>query len=110
MSGPVARVRRKKADAVVRVRTPLSPEDEKKFQKWYQEWALVAGIDPDPDNPAHKYDYRGAYRAGIAPSISPADGRYHWPSQFKDDDHPNRFVPGFGDTKHPEKGVAEMMQ
>jgi len=33
------------------------------------------------------------------------DGLYHWPSQFKSDDHPNRFVNGV-DTKYniSEKG------
>lgn len=82
----------------VRNRTQLSPDEEQAFQSWYAEKAKIAGIDPDPDNPLHKYDYRGAFKAGIEPGISPEDGLYHWPSQFKDDDHPNRFVNGV-DTK-----------
>ena len=72
--------------------------DEQKFQSWYGDWADRAGIDPDPDNPLHNYDYRAAFKAGAEPSISKEDGRYHWPSQFKEDDHPNRFVDGV-DTK-----------
>jgi hypothetical protein len=44
-------------------------------------------LDPDPDGDLHKYDYRGAFKAGFSPDI---DG--HFPSKFKDDDHPNRFV------------------
>ena len=73
--------------------------NEQKFQKWYKGWAKIAGIDPDPDNPKHLYDYRSAYMAGAYPTISKEDNRYHWPSEFKDDEHPNRFVDGW-DTKY----------
>lgn len=76
----------------------MPPDEEPKFQSWYRGWATKAGIDPDPDNPLHKYDYRGAYRAKIEPAVDSTDGLYHWPSEFKDDDHPNRFVKGV-DTK-----------
>jgi hypothetical protein len=75
-------------------RTQLSPNEEQGFQTWYKGWAEKAGIDPDPDNPQHKYDYRGAYKAQVEPSMSPEDGMYHWPSRFKAADHPNRFVGG----------------
>ncbi len=71
---------------------------EREFRRWYGEWAQKAGLDPDPDNPLHKYDYRAAYRAGAQPEIDPGDGLYHWPSEYKSDDHPNRFVGGV-DTK-----------
>jgi len=81
-----------------RKRTKLSPEKEQAFQKWYRGWADRAGIDQDPDNPLHKYDYRGAFKSGQGPEKSSEDGLYHWPSEFKDDDHPNRFVDGV-DTK-----------
>lgn len=76
---------------------PPSPDakvDEAAFQKWYQGWAQKAGIDQNPDNPAHKYDYRDAFKAGVEPTINATDGQYHWPSQFKAQDHPNRFVSG----------------
>jgi hypothetical protein len=76
--------------------------EEPKFQRWYAEWAKKAGLDPDPDNPLHKYDYRAAYRAGAVPEIDPSDKRYHWPSEFKADDHPNRFIKGV-DTKQTGK-------
>jgi hypothetical protein len=72
--------------------------DEASFQKWYRDWANRAGIDPDPDNPLHKYDYRAAFRARAEPKVDPGDGLYHWPSEFKADDHPNRYVDGV-DTK-----------
>ena len=85
------------AGIIERKRTALKPEKEKQFQDWYAQWSAKAGLDPDPDNPLHKYDYRGAFNSGLQPEIS-EDGLYHWPSQFKDDDHPNRFVAGI-DTK-----------
>jgi hypothetical protein len=66
-----------------------SPVDEAKFQAWYKEQAKKTGINENPDDPAHKYDYRAAYKAGVGPG---KDG--HWPSQFKALDHPNRFVDG----------------
>ncbi|MEE9365875.1 MAG: hypothetical protein V3W44_04225 [Dehalococcoidales bacterium] len=75
-------------------RVSLGGKDESAFQEWYAKWAKKTGIDPDPDDPRHKYDYRAAFRAGVEPSISSEDNKYHWPSQFKDPDHPNRFVGG----------------
>lgn len=80
-------------------RTKLGPEQEHNFKAWYSKIAQETGLDPDPDNANHKYDYRGAFVAGDYPKIDPADGQYHWSSKFKDDDHPNRFVDG-ADTKN----------
>uniref|UniRef100_A0A6M3K0H1 Uncharacterized protein n=1 Tax=viral metagenome TaxID=1070528 RepID=A0A6M3K0H1_9ZZZZ len=73
--------------------------DDLAFQSWYADWASKTGISPDPDDPLHKYDYRKAYSAGVEPQISPEDNKYHWPSEFKADDHPNRYVNGM-DTKY----------
>lgn len=87
------------APYVPRQRTNLSPMQERIFRQWYAEWAQKAGIDPNPDNPLHKYDYRGAFMANATPVIDSGDSLYHWPSAFKDDDHPNRFVKGVGDSK-----------
>jgi hypothetical protein len=91
-----------------RQRTSLSPQDEARFLAWYRAQAERAGLDPDPDNPLHKYDYRGAFRAGFEPSIHPEDGLYHWPSEFKDDDHPNRFVRGV-DTRAQDSEANRQM-
>ncbi|MFA5897989.1 MAG: hypothetical protein WC829_02630 [Hyphomicrobium sp.] len=71
-------------------RTELSPEEEARFRKFYASAAAANGLDADPDSPLHKYDYRGAWLHGHGPTGEP--GKQHWPSQFKDDDHPNRFV------------------
>lgn len=77
-----------------------APPDEPQFQDWYGKWSSIAGLDPDPDHPEHHYDYRSAFRAGVEPEQS-EDGLYHWPSQYKADDHPNRYV-GNLDTKTGE--------
>src|SRR3990167_765913 len=38
--------------------------DEDQFQAWYKSWAAKTGINPNPDDPQHKYDYRAAFKAG----------------------------------------------
>ncbi len=76
-----------------------APGQEKSFEQWYTDIARLTGNNPNPDDPAQKYDYRGFYRSGqsVAPDptdINPETGqpRLHFTSQFKHDDHPNRFV------------------
>lgn len=64
-------------------------QGEQKFQQWYKERATKLGLDQNPDAPEHHYDYRAAFQAGAEP-----DETGHWPSQFKDATHPNRFVDG----------------
>jgi len=84
--------------AKAKLSKPAGPDNEQSFQNWYGSWARKSGINPNPDDPKHKYDYREAYREGAKPEVSPEDGKYHWPSKYKADDHPNRFVDGI-DTK-----------
>jgi GGDEF domain-containing protein/predicted RNA methylase len=67
---------------------------ESQFRQWYAEKAAAHGLDPDPDNPLHHYDYRGAWRAGADAVVDPSDGLPHWPSEFKRDTHPNLIVDG----------------
>lgn len=74
--------------------TKLSPSEETKFQDWYAQWAQKAGLNPNPDDPRHYYDYRAAYMAGAEPQIDPADGLLHWPSEFKLEGHPRLIVNG----------------
>lgn len=46
---------------------------------WFQEFWKRYGEQPDLNS--KDYDYRAAYRAGMAPQRDPYDsGRYHWPS------------------------------
>lgn len=70
-------------------RRALTTEEEAAFQRWYAAHAARLGLDPNPDAPEHHYDYRAAFQAGAEPS---PDG--HWPSQFKGEEHPNRYVNG----------------
>lgn len=63
--------------------------DEAAFQQWYSGMATKQGLDPNPDNPMHQYDYRAAYAAGAAP-----DATGHWPSEYKMEGHPNLIVNG----------------
>jgi hypothetical protein len=79
-------------------RTALTPDEEARFRRWYAAWATRLGIDPNPDHPAHQYDYRGAFKAGAEPGFDPDSGELHWPSQWKDEGHPTRFKNGI-DTR-----------
>ena len=63
--------------------------NEDEFRKWYGGHAKKLGLNPDPDDPRHFYDYRGAYKAGAGPNESG-----HWPSQFKREGHPRMIVDG----------------
>lgn len=63
--------------------------NEAEFQSWYATIAQKQGLNPNPDDPQHHYDYRAAFRAGAMP-----DATGHWPSVFKDDQHPNLIVDG----------------
>lgn len=74
----------------VRNRTQLSPKEEIDFQNKYKVIAEKIDLNLNPDDPLQKYDYRGAYKAG---QLEP-DKFDHFPSEFKDPDHPNRFVEG----------------
>ena len=88
------------------IRTALSPAEEKKFKQWFAEWVEAGIADKDPDESYIKYDYRGAFKDGVSPEIDKGDGLLHWPSEYKDDDHPNRYVSddraggGMQDTKY----------
>lgn len=85
---------------IQRQRTPLTDNEEQEFQSWYRGVSSQLGIDQDPDHTLHKYDYRGAWKSGYNP-LDDEEG--HWPSAFKDDDHPNRIIRENGqwyDTKN----------
>jgi len=59
----------------------------KLFADWYAEHAKRLGIDADPNNPEHHYDYKAAYEAGAEP-----DATGHWPSAYKTEGHPRMYV------------------
>lgn len=55
--------------------TPLSPDDEKKFQAWKQQNA--------PQDSGEDYDFRGAFKAGLTPGPD-----QHWRDTYKKPNHP----------------------
>ena len=83
--------------------TPAPDSDE--FQQWYADVAKQYNLNPDPNDPRHKYDYRAAYDAGVrAP-----DETGHWPSVHKAPDHPNRYVDGVDTITGQPVRQAELM-
>lgn len=72
---------------------PLQQDNEQAFQQWYASRARRLGLDPNPDNPQHFYDYRAAFKAGAEPNASG-----HWPSEFKRPGHPRLVLNGI-DTR-----------
>lgn len=70
----------------------IPTQAEANFRAWYE--ANRGDLAPNPDDPEHFYDWRGAYAAGATPVIDPGDAQRHWPSEFKAPDHPNRIING----------------
>ena len=71
------------------------------FEQWYSDLAKKHDYNPNPKDWEHFYDYEGAFNAGI---MGPDEETGHWPSEFKHDFHPNRFIDqgdgSFLDSKH----------
>lgn len=63
------------------------PAEEAAFMKWFTEDAAKYGINPNPDDPLHFYDYRGAWKAGARRENDPAG---HLPDQWKMEGHPTQ--------------------
>lgn len=76
-------------------RTILQPQEEKEFSQWYQGHAKRTGTNPNPNDPEHYYDLRGAWKSGIRPT----EGE-HLPDTYKLPGHPkfsiesNYYKPG----------------
>lgn len=48
-------------------------------------------MNPNPDDPRHFYDYRGAYLGGVQ---GPDPTTRHWPSAYKLEGHPRMVLNG----------------
>lgn len=77
-------------------------EQEEAFRKWYGDRASLMGLNPNPDDPRHFYDYRQAFTQGMEPSAHRTErtmpdayvAMMHWPSLFKQAGHPNLVING----------------
>ena len=85
---------------IQRFRTKLNEPEEIQFKGWYGRLSSKLNLDPNPDSALQKYDYRGAFKEGFRLKKDK-----HFPSKFKDDDHPNRFVFEGGKILDSKKGV-----
>ncbi|MHC4605102.1 MAG: hypothetical protein ACYS6W_17440 [Planctomycetota bacterium] len=67
----------------------LTSSEEAAFQEWYARVAADQGLDPNPDDVRHFYDWRSAFLKGAV-----ADETGHFPSEFKLKGHPNLIIGG----------------
>ncbi|MDH5666535.1 MAG: helicase-related protein [Nitrospira sp.] len=74
------------------------PKQEARFQRWYKQNFADRGLNPDPDNPNHFYDYRRAFADNMQLVPDPTDldeqgrPRLHGSSKYKLPGHPREFV------------------
>ena len=72
---------------------PFAPEeDDPEFLDWYSERASKSGVSSDPYDPEQYYDYKAAYEAGAEPTYNEDSKKWKWPSEFKHDLHPDRYI------------------
>lgn len=69
--------------------TQLNEPQEDLFQEWYGKWANQLGINPNPDDPMHQYDYRGAWLNKAEPTWQPEHKQFRWDDRWKLEGHPN---------------------
>lgn len=84
--------------------TRLDLFDELQFQKWYADHAAKTNTSPNPDDPEHLYDLRGAYSAGIRGG---ADN--HLDSRWKQMGHPRTFINGRDTTTQEPVGLQQII-
>ncbi len=69
--------------------------DDPEFMDWYAPLSKKLGIDQNPDDPEHYYDYRHFYddmKAGKPGVISPDKPGGHFPSTYKTEGHPRTYL------------------
>jgi hypothetical protein len=71
---------------------------EAQFQDWYKQNFASRGINPNPDDPLHYYDYRKAFQEGMQLTPDPSDldergrPRLHGDSKYKLPGHPREYL------------------
>jgi hypothetical protein len=84
-------------------------KEDRDFNNWYNEISDKFEYSKNPDDLLHFYDYRKAFKQGVRGP----DKSGHWPSRFKHDLHPNRYIPkggkneGWWDTKYEKDAKIE---
>lgn len=84
----------------------LPPEQEGHFQELYADVAKDIGINTNPDDPLHFYDYRALFRDTGGLGVGP---KKHFPSKYKLLGHPNLIVDG-KDTRTGEEATPELIK
>ena len=70
--------------------TKLNPLDEIDFKKWYRKYSDEVGVNSNPDDVEHYYDYRGYWKdTGGAPVLK--SNNYHLPDTYKLKGHPSYY-------------------
>lgn len=66
--------------------------DEGAFRNWYGGVSKKLGINPDPDDPEHHYDYRAFYQDVQAGRVKSPDHGGHFISAYKTAGHPREYL------------------
>jgi len=67
---------------------PYSNVEENRFRNWYSGWANQLGLNPNPYDPNHYYDYKVPYEMGVGAEFQPEHGDYRWPDAGKLQNYP----------------------
>ena len=72
------------------------------FEEWYARYSRVNGLHPNPDHPAHCYNYRAYFRKAtdLLPQFCEEDHSVHLTDEFKTTGHPT------GELEMPTKTTA----
>lgn len=79
--------------------TKLTKKQEDKFQNWYKNVSYELGLDSNPDNPLHAYDYRGFWLENKNKDIDYKQPDFHFTDTYKKPDHPTFSV----ESKYADK-------
>ena len=71
-----------------RFKTILTDRNEKEFVNWYKNVSSILGLNEDPDNPNHHYDYRGYWLENKNNDIDYTTEGFHFPDTYKQPTHP----------------------
>ena len=79
--------------------TKLTKKQEGKFQNWYKNVSYELGLDSNPDNPLHAYDYRGFWLENRNKDINYKQPDFHFTDTYKQPNHPTFSI----ESKYADK-------